>query len=114
MLAQLLSGPAIRWKTVTIAPWYSQGERRVRLTSATTPWPHSGRPPVPIRWVLIRDLEGKLAPRVLLSTTPDLDPVQVLTWFVRYYFASTCSKYSSSKKSIQIPSSLLPIYRPRG
>ena len=88
-LAQLLNSPAIRWKTVTIAPWYSQGERRVELTSATAVWYHSGLPPVPIRWVLIRDPDGKLAPQALLSTRLDLAPVQILTWFIQRWQLET-------------------------
>ena len=38
---------------------------------------------MPIRWVLIRDPAGKFTPQALLSTRLDLDPVQILTWFVR-------------------------------
>jgi hypothetical protein len=42
-----------------------------------------------------------------------------LDWYTKklvgHYISQSClSKYSSSKKSIQIPSSLLPIYWPRG
>ena len=44
---------------------------------------HSGKPVVPIRWVLIRDPERRFAPQALLATNPQLTPVQILTYFVR-------------------------------
>ena len=37
------------------------GERRVELASATALWYHTGLPPVPLRWVLIRDPQGRFA-----------------------------------------------------
>ncbi len=100
-LAQLLNGPAVHWKTATIAPWYSQRERRVQLTSATAVWYHSGLPPVPIRWVLIRDPDGKLAPQALLSTKLDLDPVQILTWFVQRWRLETTFEESRAHLGIE-------------
>jgi hypothetical protein len=100
-LPQLINGPAIRWKTVTIAPWYSQRERRVQLASATAVWYHSGLPPVPIRWVLIHDLDRKLAPQALLSTKLDCDPVQILTWFVQRWPLETAFEEASAHLSIE-------------
>ena len=66
-----------------MAPWDSRGERCIQLTSATAVWSHSGLPPVPIRWGLVRDPAGRLEPPALRSTTRALDPVEILTWFVR-------------------------------
>ena len=40
-------------------------------------------PPVPIRWVLIRDPQEKFAPQALLSTEISLTPVQMITWFAQ-------------------------------
>ena len=74
---------------VTVAPWYGHKERHVHITSATALWYHSGLPPVPIRWVLIRDPAGKVAPQALLSTKLDCDPVQILTWFVQRWQLET-------------------------
>jgi hypothetical protein len=55
----------------------------MEIASQTAVWYHSGKPPVAIRWVLIRDPQEKYEPVVLLSTSPDLDPVQIVTWFVQ-------------------------------
>ena len=47
-------------------------------------------PPVPIRYVLIRDPLGKLAPQALLCTDLSADPVQIVSWFVlRWQLEST-------------------------
>ena len=39
-------------------------------------------PPLPIRWVLVRDPQGKFEPQALLCTDLTVDPVQILEWFV--------------------------------
>jgi hypothetical protein len=69
--------------TVTLAHWYGEAKRRVQITSNTAVWSHSGKPVVPIRWVLIRDPHGRCKPQALLATNSRLTPVQILTSFVR-------------------------------
>ena len=54
----------------------------MELTSQTAVWYRSGKPPVLIRWVLIRDPQGVFAPQALLCTDPSADPTQILEWFV--------------------------------
>ncbi len=81
-LAARLADPATAWTTVTVANWYGEGPRTVEVASATAVWYHSGLPPVPIRWVLIRDPQGRVAPQALLSTDLPAEPAQVLAWFV--------------------------------
>jgi hypothetical protein len=71
------------WASLTLANWYGGGERAVEVASATAIWYHTGLPPVPLRWVLIRDPQGKFAPQALLCT--DLltaEPARILSWFV--------------------------------
>lgn len=68
---------------MTIPRWYRKPQREVEVVSATAVWYHSGMPPVPIRWVLIRDPRGKFAPQALLSTNEPLTPLQMITWFVQ-------------------------------
>ena len=53
-LAQLLHHPNTSWTAASVA-WYGGHARTVALTSHTALWYVSGKPPVPIRWVLIRD-----------------------------------------------------------
>ncbi len=81
-LAARRADPATAWASVTVANWYGEGARTVEVASATAVWYHSGLPPVPIRWVLIRDPQGQFATQALLCTDPAADPAQVLAWFV--------------------------------
>ena len=62
--------------------WYDGTTRAVELTSQTAVWYRSGKPPVIIRWVLIRDPQGAFDPQALLCTDPAADPTQILEWFV--------------------------------
>ena len=62
--------------------WYDGTTRAVELTSQTAVWYRSGKPPVLIRWVLIRDPQGVFAPQALLCTDPSADPTRILEWFV--------------------------------
>jgi hypothetical protein len=81
-LAARLADPVTRWTSITIANWYGAGERTVEIASATAVWYHSGRPLVPLRWVLVRDPHGRFDPQALLCTDPAADPAQILAWFV--------------------------------
>lgn len=79
---QVLENTHTLWKTVVIPDWYGEGRREVEIASATAVWFHSGMPPMPIRWVLIRDPKGKFKSQALLCTDLEADPVQILKWFV--------------------------------
>jgi len=74
--------PATEWTTLTVPRWYSQTEREVEIVSQTAVWYHTGLPPVPIRWVLIRDPHGKFATQALLCTDLEATPQAILSWFV--------------------------------
>ena len=54
----------------------------MELVSQTAVWYHWGKPPVPIRRVLIRDPKGELDTPALLFTNLAVAPVQVVEWFV--------------------------------
>lgn len=82
-LNQVLIDEQTVWETVTVDNWYGQGPTQVEITSDTAVWYHSGMPAVPIRWVLIRDPNGKFETRALLCTDQTATPLQILTWFVR-------------------------------
>lgn len=81
-LKQILQDPKTTWKKVTIRDWYGEKRRQIEIVSSTAVWYHSGMPPVPIRWVLIRDPEGKFRSQALLCTDLTVDPIQIVEWFV--------------------------------
>ena len=82
-LAAVLRDATTPWQRVTVPGWYGEGERIVEIHSATAVWRHSGMPVVPIRWVLLRDPEGRFDPQALLCTDPARDPLQIVAWFAQ-------------------------------
>jgi hypothetical protein len=52
------------------------------VLSQTAVWYSTGFPPVPIRWVLVRDPLGKFATQAVLCTDLSASPAQVISWFV--------------------------------
>ena len=82
-LNAVLKDAATRWTKQLVAGWYGGTARVVEVTSATGVWYHTGLPPVPVRWVVVRDPSGGFKPQALLSTNLESDPVEMLEWFVR-------------------------------
>jgi len=82
-LKQVAADTKTVWTPVTIRNWYGEGQRELEMTSDTAIWYHSGKPPVPIRWVLIRDPKGKFDTQALLCTDQEVEPLQIVKWFVR-------------------------------
>ena len=80
-LKALLDQANVTWASVSVA-WYDGTTRTVELTSETAVWYRSGKPPVLICWVSIRDPQGAFTPQALLCTDPAADPKQILEWFV--------------------------------
>jgi hypothetical protein len=72
-----------QWTTLIVNQWYGEGPREVEVTTDTAVWYHTGKPPVAIRWILIRDPHERFKPQALLSTNLDYTPEQILPWFVR-------------------------------
>jgi hypothetical protein len=82
-LAQLRDDTQTVWTPITVARWYSQTERPVEIVSQTAVWYHAGMSPVSIRWVLVRDPEGKFKTQALLCTDVTVSPEQIVAWFVQ-------------------------------
>lgn len=70
------------WTRLTIPRWYGERERPVEILSQTAVWYSTGFPPVPIRWVLIRDPLQQFATQALLCTDVEADPHQIISWFI--------------------------------
>jgi hypothetical protein len=82
-LAAVAGDPTTVWTSITVPDWYGTGERGIEVVSDTAVWYHTGLPPVPLRWVLIRDPHGPGDPQALLCTDRDVAPEQIVAWFVR-------------------------------
>jgi hypothetical protein len=82
-LEVVLADEKTQWSKLTMDDWYGEGPREVDVATDTAVWYHSGKPPVAIRWVLIRDPQERFKPQALLSTNLEYTAEQMLTWFVR-------------------------------
>lgn len=76
-----LDDPETQWTTVEVA-WYDGQTRAMDLASNTAVWYHTGKTPVPIRWVLVRDPQGAYETVCLLCTNQAAVPQQIVEWFV--------------------------------
>ena len=82
-LSVVAEDPATVWKPTTIANWYGSGERMVEISSETAVWYSTGLFAVPLRWVLVRDPQGRFKTQALLCTDLKADPEKILSWFAR-------------------------------
>ena len=71
------------WQPLIVQEWYGEKQREIEICSDTAVWYHSGKPPLSIRWVLIRDPKKKFKSQALLCTNLETSPEQIIQWFVR-------------------------------
>lgn len=88
-LTQVLTDPATIWKTIVMPEWYGGKRCRLQFTSGTAIWYHGGMPPLPIRWVLVRDPAGIRKPQAFLCTDLDATPKAILGWYVHRWSMET-------------------------
>jgi hypothetical protein len=81
-LTEVAEDPRTPWKITEISNWYGSGERTIEIASETAVWYSTGLFAVPVRWVLVRDPEGKFKPQALLCTDLSADPRKIVCWFV--------------------------------
>lgn len=81
-LDQRLRSKKTRWQFLTIPNWYGEGQRTIEICSDTAVWYHRGQPPVALRWVLLRDPQGKFKSQALLCTDPNVSAEQIVHWFI--------------------------------
>jgi hypothetical protein len=71
------------WQRMAVTGWYGDNTRELDIASGTALWYHPGLPPVPVRWVLVRNVAGEHEPQAFLCTDAAAEPVEVLRLFVR-------------------------------
>lgn len=81
-LKQRLDDPEQDWQPLVLRRWYQQNDRRVEVLTGTAVWYHPGLPVVPIRWLLVRDPDGKFPTAGFLSTDLGLSPEAMLGYYV--------------------------------
>jgi hypothetical protein len=67
-LSMVAEDPTTVWKPANVANWYGSGDHMVEITSETAVWYSTGLFAVPVRWVLVRDPQGRFRTQALLCT----------------------------------------------
>jgi len=80
-LKQRLADPSTIWLSCQVK-WYTATIREVLFFSGVSLWYTPGKPPVPIRWVVVRDPMGELEDTPLLCTDLTATAAQIIEWFV--------------------------------
>ncbi len=69
------------WETVLLN-WYGNTKQTRDILTGTALWYTRGQQPMPIRWVMVADPEGKDKVEAFFSTDLELTPIQIVEWFV--------------------------------
>ena len=99
-LARQLAGTSLGWQRCRLA-WYGGKDRLLALATGKAVWYHSGKPPVTIRWVLVRDPKGRFEPQALLSTDVALEARQIVGFFVRRWTMETTFQEAKAHLGIE-------------
>ncbi|MBK9338570.1 MAG: hypothetical protein IPM98_19390 [Lewinellaceae bacterium] len=81
-LQEVTLNPQTNWIPLTIPQWYNHGPKEMLITTGKAVWYHAGKPPVPIRWVLIKVADGSGEVAALLSTNVGLNPLEIINYFI--------------------------------
>ena len=82
-LLAVAADPHTVWERRVMPYWYGERRRPVEITSGTAVWFHGGLPPLPIRWVIVRDPKHEFKTQALLCTDLSVLPKQIVAWFVQ-------------------------------
>jgi DDE superfamily endonuclease len=82
-LFAVAADPATGWTKQVMCHWYGEVKRAIEFTSDTAVWFHNGQPPLPIRWVIVRDPLGRFKTQAVLCTDLNADPLQIIEWFIQ-------------------------------
>jgi len=88
-LADILADPTTVWTRIVLAQWYGGKRCDLDFVSGTAIWYHNGRPPLPIRWVLVRDPAGTRKPQAFLCTDLNAQPADILRCYVHRWSVET-------------------------
>lgn len=82
-LEKRLNDPNTKWEQITIPKWYGKENVKMLIHSGCCIWYSGGKPPVKIRWVLLKDPLGKIRSRALLCTDLERPPKEIINEFIK-------------------------------
>ena len=80
-LEDRVKDPSTVWTSIVIN-WYDGILRTLEITSGVCLWYSPGQPPVPIKWVLVRDPKGELRTEAFFCTDTTASENDILRWFI--------------------------------
>jgi hypothetical protein len=96
----VLVDPKTTWQRLTL-DWYGQGERTLEICTGTALWYRAGLAPLPIRWVLTRDPQGKRPPKALFSTNQTQTAEEIVRTFMKRWSLETTFEESRAHLGIE-------------
>ena len=82
-MTRRLDDQRIKWTSVVFDQWYGKTDKVMLVTSGEAIWSRHSHQKVPLRWVLIKDPEGRLDPVLLACTDQTTSAVDIVRFFVR-------------------------------
>jgi hypothetical protein len=81
LFSDYLKSNDVIWESLVVN-WYGGKEKQLLVYSGVHLWYAYGIPPLPIRWVLIKDPTNQIEPIVLFSTNVEHTPKKIIEVFV--------------------------------
>lgn len=78
-----LTDKRIKWTKVLFSHWYGKRSKEMLISSGVAIWHKSNKIMVQVKWVLVKDPEGKLEPVLLACTDTELSAEKIVSFFVR-------------------------------
>ena len=88
------------WQRLSL-DWYGEGEHTLEICTGTALWYRAGFDPLPIRWVLTRDPQGKRPPKALFSTNQTQTAEGVVRTFMKRWSLETTFEQSRAHLGIE-------------
>jgi DDE superfamily endonuclease len=99
-LDQVLVDPLTAWHKAWVK-WYGQGKQQIEWCSGTALWYRGGQAPLPIRWVLTRDLKGERDARAYFSTAQDQSGLSIIIDFMKRWCVEVTFEESRAHLGIE-------------
>jgi hypothetical protein len=81
LFTDYLNDPTLIWQEIEVN-WYGGGRKKMLIYTGVHLWYAFGIPPLPIRWVLIKDPDNRSEPIVLFSTNIEHSAERIVEIFV--------------------------------
>jgi len=97
---QVLVDPETTWQKACVT-WYGQGKQHLEYCSGTALWYRGGHVPLPVRWVLTRDPQGKREARAYFSTDQTQSGLSIVTDFMKRWAVEVTFEESRAHLGIE-------------